>query len=447
MRAVFGISVAVLSVWGLGMVVTANDPVAPGKTPLVWVSDDTPIRRAQIKLFNRLNPDIELRLDPANRGSSKVIVQSLGGVGPDVFDIAGNELAIYVDSGIALDVTNDLARMGIDPARDFWQASLPMVRHRGQDYGVPANLDTVALIYNKQVFDEAGVPYPSARPTWDEIISLGKRLTKVAADGSPDRFGLLFWQDTRDFLAMKGTQLFSEDGLKPTLNSPQALAALARMRDLVYTHRIAPSPTQSNAMATQGGWGGGNEGRFVAGKAAMVIGPRYFTAHFRRAGGMRVGVAPLPLAPGGFLRARGRTVAINARSPRREEALRFLKFLAGPDYNRLNNDMADGMGPMIRYTYEPKFEFNPEFPEEKSNRAWRDSLLAARPERDSLFLSQARLDEAMALHMDLLNNGRKTPEQALADIQRAAEKKMRQTLRENRALARLHAEALEGKAK
>jgi ABC-type glycerol-3-phosphate transport system substrate-binding protein len=438
MRALFAGSILFLSVWGVGMVMTSRDPVPAGKTEIVWVSDDTPIRRAQIDLFNRLNPDLHLKLDPGNRGSNKVIVQSLGGVGPDVFDVTGTELAIYVNAGIALDVTEELRTRGIDPDRQFWPASKPLFRHEGKDYGVPANLDTTALLYNKAILEAEGVPLPSANPTWEEIVALGKRLTKTGPDGQPERYGLLFWFDTRDFLAMEGAQLFSDDGTAITVNTPNALRALERMRDLVYTHKISPSPTASNAMSNQGGWGGGNEGQFVAGRAAMVIGPRYFTAHFRRAGGMRVGVATLPLSPGGSTRVRGRTVTINSRTKHKEAALRFLEFVAGPDYNRLNNDLADGMGPVMSYTTEPGFLFNPQFPEEKSNPAWRKALLAAGPDQTSPFLTNAQMDEATWLHMDLMNAGKKAPAKALEDIQTAAERKMAENLRENKDLAEAH---------
>src|SRR4051812_4399242 len=91
---------------------TAPDPAPVGKAPLVWVSDDNPCRREHIELFNRLNPDLHLILDPDNAGQEKVIVQATGGVGPDLFDCYGiNELRAYVGAGIAWDVTDDLAKM------------------------------------------------------------------------------------------------------------------------------------------------------------------------------------------------------------------------------------------------------------------------------------------------------------------------------------------------
>jgi len=68
-----------------------------GKIPLVWISDPNPARREQIALFNQLYPQYELKLDPSNSGMEKVIVQSLAGVGPDLFNAYdGSQLSAYV---------------------------------------------------------------------------------------------------------------------------------------------------------------------------------------------------------------------------------------------------------------------------------------------------------------------------------------------------------------
>src|SRR3954451_8711782 len=102
------------------------EALAKGKTPLVWVSDDNPARRDQIALFNRLNPQYQLRLDPGNSGMEQVIVQSLGGVVPDLFDCYdGFQLFAYVKSGIACDLTDELAHLGLDPLHGVWPAIFP----------------------------------------------------------------------------------------------------------------------------------------------------------------------------------------------------------------------------------------------------------------------------------------------------------------------------------
>ena len=67
----------VASVWKI-------DDDTAGKTRLVWVSDPNPMRVSQIDMFNELNPDLALKLDPDNSGTMKVIVQSSAGMGPDL---------------------------------------------------------------------------------------------------------------------------------------------------------------------------------------------------------------------------------------------------------------------------------------------------------------------------------------------------------------------------
>lgn len=439
MRALFAVTGLLLAGWGSFMVATSHEPPPPGKTVLTWATDDTPIRRKQVDLFNELNPDLHLQMDPTNRDPNKVVVQSLGGVGPDVFDVQGTTLPVFVDAGIARDVTKDFRRLEIDPYRDFWPSSRPMWEFHGRLYGVPANLDTLAVMYNRAIFDAAGVPYPSAKPTWDEIINLGKRLTERDANGSPRRVGLMFWWNWRDFFAMEGAQVYADGGRRVTLATPEGMRAIRRMHDLIYVHRIAPSPSEANSMATKGGWGGGNENRFVAGRTAMIIGPRYFTAHIRRAGNLDVGVAPLPSAPGGGGRTIGRLVAINARTPRLNAALRFLAYVAGPEYNRLNNAEADGVGAVAKYTEEPEFLFDPRFPKERSNPAWRRAMLRAKTDETSPYLPNVKVDEAMGFHLDLVSQGRKTPEQALRDAERDAERFLREELRQNPSLAAMYA--------
>lgn len=431
MRALFVITGLVLSVTGVFMMTTAQDPPPKGRTVLVWATDDTPVRRAQIELFNRQNPDLELRMDPTNRNPNKVVVQSLGGVGPDVFDVPGTALPIFVQSGIALDVTDLLKEKGIDARREIWPAAEPLYVFNDRVYGVPANLDSLAVYYNRALFREAGVPPPSENPTWEELIDLGKRMSVREPDGRPSRFGMLFWWDWRDFFSMMGARVFSSDGTTITVDTPEARAAVSLMRDLVFEHRVAPTPSEQNAMATAGGWGGGNENRFAAGRAAMVLGPRYFTANFRRTPGLDVGVVNLPLAKNGATRVRGRTIAVNRRSPRRAEALRFLVFAMQADYNRLNNDLADGVGPAMRFTEEAKFRFNPEFPKETSNPTWRRAMLQSRPDDTSPFLTNSDMDRAVMFQMDLVSQGTKEPAEALAAAQAEAERLLAVNLRRN----------------
>ena len=77
----------------------------------------------------------------------------------------------------------------------------------GKQLGIPKDLDSAAVWYNKDMFDEAGIPYPTADWTWDDFREIAKKLTK--ADGSQyglameagKRPGVLVWNDLRHMAA------------------------------------------------------------------------------------------------------------------------------------------------------------------------------------------------------------------------------------------------------
>jgi ABC-type glycerol-3-phosphate transport system substrate-binding protein len=116
MRWLFGSVLGVLILASLVAWKISPGAVHDGKTLLFWVSDDNPARREQMDLFNQLHPQYELRLDAGNSGMDKVMVQSSSGVGPDIFDCYGvNQLEVYVASGIAWDITDELTQRGIKP--------------------------------------------------------------------------------------------------------------------------------------------------------------------------------------------------------------------------------------------------------------------------------------------------------------------------------------------
>ncbi len=121
MKALFLSTFAALSILSLIAQATKPHPDST-KTRLIWSSDDNPFRRAQLEPFNKLHPEDDVVLDPNNAESQKVIVQSLAGVGPDLFDCySGFQLSAYVKAGIAWDITDELKKLNID-VKQTWPA-------------------------------------------------------------------------------------------------------------------------------------------------------------------------------------------------------------------------------------------------------------------------------------------------------------------------------------
>jgi len=369
-----------------------------GRIDLVWISDDNPVRREQIELFNKLYPKYRLRLDPQNiaYGMEKTIVQCLAGVGPDLFDCYnGFQLTAYIRSGIAF------------------------VVQEGRVYGHPDNAHAPAIWYNKAIFDEAGEPYPSNDWTWDDLIPVAKRLTQYDRRGQPIRFGLMVdkfdWQSV--FPAEWGASVYTPEGTRSALDSPEAAAAAQFYQDLIYREKIMPSPTEETSMASQGGWGTGTITLFGAGRAAMAVGGRWWLCILRKKdyAHLRLGAVELPRGPSRRIFGGGRATLINANSKNLEGALTFLEYMHSQSWNDLVNKQADALAPVIKYNYTKAFEFNPEHPEEDYNVVWRTALENATPLEVSPYLNGQAVDRLWLKQTDLLRENLKTGAEAMAD--------------------------------
>lgn len=408
--ALVGLAILSLVAWAI-----QPRPVADGRIILTWVSDDNPARREQIALFNRLHPEYCVELDPANSGSEKVIVQAIGGVGPDLFDCYdGFQLSAYVKSGIAWDVTDELAKAGIDVARDAWPAAFPNALYEGRTYGFPTNAGCNAIWFNKDIFDRCGEPYPKGSWTWAEFIGVARRLTVQEEGGRVRHFGFLCdWWNWPQFVSQWGGRLYSEDGTRCVADSPEACAGIQLMQDLIYKHRVMPSPVEEAAIATAGGWGSGTITFFGAGKGAMALGGRWWLCTLRQYPNLRLGAVESPHGPYRVFRGYGRATCINKNSPRREAALEFLKYMAGKDYNDLINHQADALAPVIRYCFTPEFLHDPEYPAEDFNAVWRDIMKVAVPDQISPFVNGNVAGRIFEKQLDLVKNGQKTGAEAM----------------------------------
>ncbi|HNR31412.1 MAG TPA: extracellular solute-binding protein [Candidatus Hydrogenedentes bacterium] len=405
-------------------VLTPHDRPAP-PTTLLWATDDNPVRREQMDLFNAYHPEYRVVLDPIVGTMEKVIVQCIAGVGPDIFDCySGAQLAAFVRSGIAYDATEALAARGVD-VNEVWPAVHPLILLDDRLYGHPGNTSADAVWYNKRLFDEARMPYPPDDWTWDECIAIAKRLTRRDARGRPVQFGLMTgrfaWRTT--FVPQWGGSLYNEEGTRCALDAPEARAGAEFHCDLIYRHGVCPSATEEIAMANQGGWGLGEQNWFATERTAMAVGGRWWLCTLRRPAfkHLRYGVAPLPRGPLRRGVGGGRASLVNRNSPHLEGALAFVAFMHGKEWNQLMNRQADALAPVLKYhygDYADAFLRDPRHPDEDFNAVWLETLENAIPERPSPFVIGQRVERIILNESDLMAGGLKTGDQAMRDVAR-----------------------------
>ena len=89
-----------------------------------------------------------------------------GGSLPDVFWMHSNEIARYSEYEMLLDLTDRIKESKKLEMDKFPKDIVQIYNWEGtKQYAVPKDIDTIALWYNKTMFDEAGIPYPDK--AWD----------------------------------------------------------------------------------------------------------------------------------------------------------------------------------------------------------------------------------------------------------------------------------------
>lgn len=298
-----------------------------------WESGDAlePFNNA-ISSFEASNPEIDVSLEciPQDYGT-KLLAQIAAGNAPDIFQNGDGDVAKYVQEGAVAPLDDFInGSDGLDMSA-FLPGIADFGQVNGQTYYLTKDYSPLVLYYNKAIFDEAGVAYPTDDWTWDDLLAAAQALTKP--DGSqwgialPNSWGDLLWlRGVLPIIYQNGGSVISEDGTTTTgyLNSPETVAALQWYADLVLTHKVAPSKADWDALA--------GVDLFQTGKVAMQWTGRWPLKDYKANPDLQFGTVGLPAGPAGKANAlcwAGFTM--NADSPKKETAWKFLKYIAAGD--------------------------------------------------------------------------------------------------------------------
>ncbi|WP_129789175.1 ABC transporter substrate-binding protein [Promicromonospora panici] len=190
--------------------------------------------------FEQEHPNVTIEVS-SGAPSTEDLLQKLsssfaGGTYPDISYAFGSWASELADSGRTLDITEQVA----DPAvgwEEFSGAARETAQPTGDaTIGFPAVVDNLSLIYNKTVFDEAGVEYPTEDWTWDDFRTAARELT----DPETSTYGYAYsvsgseettWQFW-PHLWQNGGEILDESETEATFDSAAGVEALTLLRDM-----------------------------------------------------------------------------------------------------------------------------------------------------------------------------------------------------------------------
>ncbi|MGC3993851.1 MAG: ABC transporter substrate-binding protein [Propionicimonas sp.] len=188
--------------------------------------------------FMKLHPNVTINTSPG-ASSTEELLQKLSagfasGTYPNISYAFGSWASELESSGKMQDITDQVS----DPSvgwDEFSEAARATVRPTGQaTIGFPALVDNLSLIYNKTVFDKAGVAYPIDQWTWDDFRAAAKQLTNAGTQTYGYAYSVSGSEETTwqfwPHLWQNGGAILTDDQKKSAFASPEGEQALEFLR-------------------------------------------------------------------------------------------------------------------------------------------------------------------------------------------------------------------------
>lgn len=152
-------------------------------TVVLWDYDKTSYDWKLIRAFEDSHPDVRVEVVsyPDAYYDQKMQARLLSGRQTDVF-LCRTMDSLYklYEYGIAQPLDELLAQCGHD-LRD--SAELVQMQFDRHQYGIPYRRDRYVLLYNCELFDRAGIPYPKERLTWEQVHELAQQMQSSLSEG------------------------------------------------------------------------------------------------------------------------------------------------------------------------------------------------------------------------------------------------------------------------
>ena len=212
------------------------------------------------------NPEVKVEVIDWDNYWTLLEAGASGGQLVDVFWMHSDYSQIYMENDILLDLTDYIAKDGVDMSIYYPDIAAIYTRSDGKIFALPKDHDTIALLYNKALFDEAGVAYPTDEWSYQDMYEAAKAITEgTAADvygyalnTSNDQDG---WYN---YIYSYGGNVVNTEKTDTALDSAESKAAMEQVRLMLTVATpqaiVAESGTDSLfqsgkvAMITQGSW-------------------------------------------------------------------------------------------------------------------------------------------------------------------------------------------------
>jgi len=241
----------------------------------------------------------------------------------------------------------------VSAPEDYLPGAMETNKIDGKTYGVPAVTDTLALMYNKKLFEQAGITEPPT--TWEQVRTSAQQIEQKV----PGTTGIFVHADAYyllPFVYGQSGDFVDEAAKKITIGTEQVLAAVNTAKDLAADGTGATDPGSNGYTNMQNG--------FKNGTTAMVLNGPWATRDYFSGSAFtdraNLGVAPIPAGPSGKGGpVGGHNLTIYAGSQNLDASYLFVDFMTSAE-NQAKVAAKNNTMPTRASVYElPEIKANP----------------------------------------------------------------------------------------
>lgn len=305
--------------------------------------EQEPVTYKIVEAFNKANEGkykIEFEAADTETHSKNMKLKAEDGTLPQIFWIEGSEATEYSEAGVLMDLTEFL-----DENAEVKEALGGMEKAFKDDngqYGLPYQCNVQGIFYNKELFDKAGVKYPTDDTTYEEFIDMIKKLkesgvTPLAIGSKNSAYAM--WE-FNEFLARYGWEDNIENILsgKDKFNNEELVACFEKFQGLKEAQAFPENMATieyfdakqlfdegSAAMFGTGQWDCAEFDENIGDKIGFWWGPKFTDTKAEQNVAMKVPSAPIGVSA---------TVADNEEL--KKGVYEFLKFYYGEEAAKLS---------------------------------------------------------------------------------------------------------------
>ncbi len=270
-----------------------------------------------VEAFESKNPDIKVEVRTYGFGDyfQQLATTIAGNSTPDVFELNIENFRAYQSKGVISKIE------GADTSQ-IHPTTLEAFAIDGTQYGLPTKFSNVVMIYNKDLFDKAGVKYPTADWTWDDELAAAKEIRTLGEE----YFGVFRPIQTWEFyktVEQNGGSMMNESQTAYTLNSDENVTALEMMVDRINGSNVTPNPDQMGGM---GDWD-----LFKSGRLGMIVTGIWAFPDFTENCDFNWDIVVEPGIQEKATHFFSDAIVVSEKSDKKEAAIKFASFVSGSD--------------------------------------------------------------------------------------------------------------------